>query len=622
MMRNRATPQQNSNGDSKRTPVEDQQSSLYVPPGSGGVPQQQYQQPPGGYPPNPYYQQQPLPPAPPVPFHKSKAGQYSALALLVCCCCCIGAIGVAGSLSFAVYTGAIHIDLDSGGGRNGDTAAAPNKIPEEPQLSLAEIKKQAKAAALEHHEKNQEFVELANKKAVLQVADSNPHMEVDLDKIATILPVTAKTNQEAKTNTEEEEMKEIERKEQEAISGGGAPKKEKPWKFEEIKFKVPDETDGFFAKAEDPTKPFVKDRDGDRVMDDMLAKDIAAGRQVDTVKEVEEETDIEVDENRWDHSEHIPQWLKEYFDWHKEVSAKLCKKNWHDYNYIVMTCLGGEICGNVAHRLRPLMAILRVAAESKRMFYIHWDLPDKLEKFLTPRQRGGIQWAVPEAVMWKVRKSLRQDDMDIIRHQSMQTDRRVVNAQVNNDDFGETYYNSKLLEGEADAQTAFHEVWDVLFRPSFMLEERVRESTRLMGLTPGEYASVHIDYDAVPASDQEREELKAMVENAMNCMSGLRPGGPFLVAAQTFAIAREAIIYGKHKGVHVHAKQIAHDTSTTPNDLYVSFVEIMLMANTKCVAYSKGGYGQLGYILGWDFDCKINYSPPQECEWTDGPFEF
>ena len=78
-------------------------------------------------------------------------------------------------------------------------------------------------------------------------------------------------------------------------------------------------------------------------------------------------------------------------------------------------------------------------------------------------------------------------------------------------------------------------------------------------------------------------------------------------------------MYGKHHGVHVHAKQIAHDTSTVPSDLYTSFVEIMLMANTKCVAYNRGGYGQLGYILGWDFDCKIQYSPPKECEWTAGP---
>lgn len=605
MIRNRATPQQNGNGDTNKAPVEDKQSSLYVPPGSGGVPPQHYPQPPGGYPPNPYYPQQPLPPAPPVPFLKSKAGQYSALALLVCCCCCIGAVGVAGSISFAVYTGAINVNLEGFKNNNNEGTIKPSKVTAElPELSHEEIVQQARAAALEHHEKNQELVELANKKAILQQVDSNPHLEVDLDKIATILPV--------KTNKEEEELKEIERKEKEVLTGG-SPKKEKKWKFEEIKFKVPDEN---------LEKPFAKDGDGDRVMDDMLAKDIAAGRVVDKVKDVAEETDIADGENRWDHAEHIPQWLKDYFAWHKEVSATLCKKNWHDYNYIVMTCLGGEICGNVAHRLRPLMAVLRVAAESKRMFYIHWDLPDKLEKFLTPRQRGGIEWAVPEAVMWKVRKSLRQDDITIIQHQSLQSDRRVVNCQINDDDFGETYYNSKVLEGEADAQTAFHEVWDVLFRPSALLEERVQESTRLMGLTPGEYASVHIDYDAVPAGDQERDELRKMVENAMNCMSGLRPGGPFLVAAQTFAIAREAIIYGKHKGVHVHAKQIAHDTSTVPNDLYVSFVEIMLMANTKCVAYNKGGYGQLGYILGYDFDCKISYAPPQNCEWTDGPVEF
>ena len=70
-----------------------------------------------------------------------------------------------------------------------------------------------------------------------------------------------------------------------------------------------------------------------------------------------------------------------------------------------------------------------------------------------------------------------------------------------------------------------------------------------------------------------------------------------------------------------HAKQIAHDTSTVPTDLFTSFVEILLMADSRCVAYNRGGYGQLGYILGYDYNCRIKYSGQegQECTWKDPP---
>ena len=230
-----------------------------------------------------------------MPFHKSKAGQYSALALLVCCCCCIGALGIAGSLSFAIYTGVINVNINgvnNNNNNNGVGAAVPTKIAADNDgLSHAEIVQQAKAAAREHHEMNQEMVELANKKAILQQADSNPHLDVDLDNIATILPVVAKADDAAaaaattnaktttlKTNKEEEELMAIEKKEKEALRGGGgdneSKKKEKEWHFDEIKFKVPDEKEN--------NKPFIaRDAEGDRVMDDMLAKDIAAGRVVD-----------------------------------------------------------------------------------------------------------------------------------------------------------------------------------------------------------------------------------------------------------------------------------------------------------------------------------------------------
>jgi hypothetical protein len=367
-------------------------------------------------------------------------------------------------------------------------------------------------------------------------------------------------------------------------------------------------------------KLIVRDSDGDIVTDDMLAKDIANGNVIDAPKVEDEEADVVDGENRWQHSQTIPDWLKEYFEWHNQVAPTITEDNWQtEHNYLVMTCLGGEVCGNVAHRLRPIMGMLRVTADSKRILYIHWDMPDRLETFLHPPKRGGIDWIIPQYIMWKVRKSHQQKDINSIHKQAFQDDRRVVTVMFNDDTFAEPYYNDRRKDGEKAASEALKDTWDVLFRPSFLLTERINESLRLMGLQAGEYATAHIDYETEPKDDAEQEQLRLKVEHAMNCMSQLRPGGPFLVAAQTYAIAREAIVYGKQHNVVVHSKQIAHDTSTVPKDLVLSFVEIMLMINSRCVAYNRGGYGQLGYLLGYNYNCRIKYSATQDCKWTNPP---
>jgi len=260
--------------------------------------------------------------------------------------------------------------------------------------------------------------------------------------------------------------------------------------------------------------------------------------------------------------------------------------------------------------------MLRVAADYRRIFLIHWDMPNRLEDFLHPPVQGGVQWQAPQVMVWKIRKSPIVNVIPNILKQAPQ-DRRVVHVMYNDDTHAENYFNDHRLPGELEAQEVFRDVWQCMFRPTFMLTERLQETMDLMGLVPGEYASAHIDYELVPNNSHEQNELRLKVEQAMNCMSALRPGGPFFVAAQTYAIAREAMLYGKHRNVVVQAKQIAHDTNHVPKDLFQSFIEIFLMVNTRCVAYNRAGYGQLGYMLGFDYNCKVLYGHQSECQWTD-----
>lgn len=94
-----------------------------------------------------------------------------------------------------------------------------------------------------------------------------------------------------------------------------------------------------------------------------------------------------------------------------------------------------------------------------------------------------------------------------------------------------------------------------------------------------------------------------------------------MVGAESYDVANAAIECGKEKGVAVTASRIAHDSSVLPKDLFLSFVEVYLMGDARCVAYGRGGHGQLGFMLGYDYDCRIKYSVSgphyvaNECEW-------
>jgi hypothetical protein len=140
-----------------------------------------------------------------------------------------------------------------------------------------------------------------------------------------------------------------------------------------------------------------------------------------------------------------------------------------------MTCLGGKVCGKVAHRLRPIVGMLRVAADSKCIFYVHWDLPDRLEQHLHPPKHGGLDWIAPQVLMLKVRRSPYQHIIDDIHNQALQEDRRGVNVTFNDNTFAEPYYNDRRKNGELTASEALKDTWDVLVQPSFMLIERTTE---------------------------------------------------------------------------------------------------------------------------------------------------
>ncbi|CAB9500557.1 expressed unknown protein [Seminavis robusta] len=325
---------------------------------------------------------------------------------------------------------------------------------------------------------------------------------------------------------------------------------------------------------------------------------------------------------RWEHATTLPPWMKDYFSWHEIRRGFLSETNWKQQKYLIMTCFADQTCGNVAHRLRPIPAMLRIAYDTKRLLLINWGDREKeqLEDYVEPPHHGGMNWTVPPYMMDTLKQVPQFQKVELIAQQADNAETLMVATMVQDEWYGEPYYNSKLEGTEEPADRVFHDVYNVLFKPTFTLQERIQETHHTMGLPPGGYATIHIDYKDKPLTAAAKQALKEKVENAMNCGSNLHPGGPYLVAAETFAIAKEAVKYAKKKNVVVAARQIAHDSKFLPKDFFVSWLEFYFMANTRCIAYSgETSYGQFGYMMGYDYNCRIQYegyNARNKCNWT------
>ena len=107
--------------------------------------------------------------------------------------------------------------------------------------------------------------------------------------------------------------------------------------------------------------------------------------------------------NLWEESTLIPDWLKEYFAWHQQERARLTESNWKDGRYLLPVAPRISKSGGMTDRIRPLPAYLRLAAQTKRLLMIYWERPCALEEFLLP-PKGGLDWRVPPFMLEQVQR--------------------------------------------------------------------------------------------------------------------------------------------------------------------------------------------------------------------------
>ena len=331
----------------------------------------------------------------------------------------------------------------------------------------------------------------------------------------------------------------------------------------------------------------------------------------------------------WEDSTKLPQWMKDYFAWHSEQRKLVNEDNWQSFRCLVMVCLeDAPKCGGTSDRLRPLPFMIRVAAETKRLLFIKWEKPAPLEAFLVPPV-GGMDWRTPDWLTKQLHFAKGNQVVSTVKQvvrSAHDSDEIIVRAKVQVHDHGNNYYNE---QGQKDGEPIdafrqhYRDCWYVLFTPAPPIAKMIEDDLEKMHLVPGEYAFAHLRAN-YGIEDVGREPIlvKNWSRNALNCVSSLRPGGPFFFSSDSAYAKEVAIEYGKERNAVVvartdtapplHLDLVEDWKARDPSEFYDVFVDLYLMSMGHCMSYNMGGYGKWGLLLsGRDFTCNIRH-------WTKG----
>lgn len=176
------------------------------------------------------------------------------------------------------------------------------------------------------------------------------------------------------------------------------------------------------------------------------------------------------------------------------------------------------------------------------------------------------------------------------------------------------------------------------------------------GLIPGEYAAVHLRALYGDRKYRDPQDTLELAVLGVNCASNLFPGAPIFFASDSSFAMDSALAYGKLHGLPVVAFGDEHNTETNNNNSTTAvqaaeakaatnisnpihldkdpqwrfrtasaydstFVDLYMLALSRCVAFSNGGYGAFGSVLSYDSECRMRFFKGsrrlKKCVWMD-----
>jgi hypothetical protein len=365
----------------------------------------------------------------------------------------------------------------------------------------------------------------------------------------------------------------------------------------------------------------------------------------------------------------LPLWMTDYLSWHREQRQTLNLQNWQEKSrkYLVVRCLRHDVpCGGLADRLRHIPLALWIAAQTGRLLLIHWELPAPLEEFLVPppinnnTNTNSLDWRIPSWLLDQFQFANRPTVTKVpklpaaLLNNSNATNSIMVDMRVQSYREASIYYNAHAVVSNSttdsrdspDFNTIFRPVWNLLFTPSPAVADLLKSHLQRMHLQPGQYAAAHTR--TLYHFNLTGSELQRTVENAVNCAAQLYADSNsnnirnmnttptrIFVASDSLAASQLAVAYGQGRVVsqstttddnkqyqtplHLdreadflqhheqHGVLLQHQTALPASAYYNVFVDLYLLANSRCVTYDRGGFGKLGSLLSTNASCFVRH---------------
>ena len=323
----------------------------------------------------------------------------------------------------------------------------------------------------------------------------------------------------------------------------------------------------------------------------------------------------------WESMSSLPSWMNTYFSWHQDQLLTLNATNWQSRRYLIARCLNtDQPCGGASDRLKSIPLLIRFASQQERLLFVHWERPAPLENFLLP-PGGGFNWSLP---LW-LKPKLNFSSSGYVQHHSNVAQRIVpylkntlhqmmVDVRFQDAGGGANIYDAMLQPGEPSFVEIYRSVWSIAFRPSAPVQALIRHHMTDLDLQSGEYSGVHIRYRYPKARDM---NLKSLTENAVRCANQLYPNAPVYITSDTpdaINIAKQigntslANRVRSRKGSLTRMPQhLDYSRSREPSEFYDVFVDLYLLAESRCVAYNVGGFGRWGRDLSYNQSCSVRH---------------
>jgi hypothetical protein len=326
----------------------------------------------------------------------------------------------------------------------------------------------------------------------------------------------------------------------------------------------------------------------------------------------------------WGSSTVLPEWMKDYFEWHHKQLQLLNETNWESHRFLVMRCLekdSGGSCGGTSDRLQNAPLILYHASQLNRILLYKWEVPAPLEEFLLPPP-GGMDWRIPKWLDDKLEFAQNATSVQVTGTSMVDEDAILVdNIGHAGMTHGQQQYDGLKQANESSYEEIYHDCWSVLFQPSPPIAALIEESLERLYLIPGTYTSVHIRSRYLSS----QTDNISMIHKAINLACSLRPGVPIYVAADSKKVLRVAVEYGRRtKGGRVVARMDRNEPlhidrgkkylsgkfrhNRQPAEAYYdTFVDLYMLKLAECTAIGQGGFGLWANRLSKNVNCVIRH---------------